>query len=198
MTGSFGEVEIEGWNRDEIEIQITKATRKEYSLDDLGDGQRELEQVKIRIDRPADNKVEIATEFPSRNLFTRPLRGKTNMEVKYKIRLPLAARLDIEHDIGEVNVKNVTGDHRITNRIGEVTLKLPDDNRYTIDARARVGEVDSDFLGSSRRQVWVGEQYTTDRADRAYQLYLRVGIGQVNVRRLPFWTPVHLDRTVLD
>jgi len=41
----------------------------------------------------------------------------------------------VEHQLGEVHVEDVTGDIDVRVLRGQVTLRLPQDGRYAIDAR---------------------------------------------------------------
>ncbi|MGH9661130.1 MAG: hypothetical protein ACRD96_21460, partial [Bryobacteraceae bacterium] len=175
IVDSFGVLSIEGWDRPDVEVWVTKKTRKEYT--DPGKGVEELDRVVVTPVKESDARFVVTTEFPSRNLFTRPLRGKTNVELEYKIRVPRYSSLHIKHDIGEVRIKDVAGSINATARIGELSLTLPDGD-YHIDARKRIGEVSSDFLsvpGATR------------------QLYLRLGIGEINIRRMKPASPPHTD-----
>jgi len=54
--------------------------------------------------KESDGKLLVTTRFPSRNLFTRPFRGKTNLKLVYKIKAPRRSVLDIDHDRGVVSV----------------------------------------------------------------------------------------------
>jgi len=48
-------------------------------------------------------------------------------------------------------IRNVKGELNVPNGVGEVSLRLPRDQEYDIDVRARIGDVSSDFSGRSRR-----------------------------------------------
>jgi hypothetical protein len=78
----------------------------------------------------------------------------------------------------------VVGDIEVTNRIGEISLKLLDSEAYTVDARAKIGEVSSDFGGSSRRSYLINERLISDYRKKAHRLHLRVGIGAIGIQKL--------------
>jgi hypothetical protein len=193
---SFGELHIEGWHKPQVEVTIEKATRKDYPPDELAEAMRELDEVRIEI-AAAGSSVEITTEMP-RRLLQRPLRGKTNIELVYRIKAPHRVNLEIQHDLGKVTVEDVVGHHRISSRAGEVSLRLPDDQSYSIDARTRVGEVESEFGGEAKREMMVGQRLTAEGDDHAWNLYLRLGAGEIEIRKLPFWHAVETDRTMVD
>ena len=186
LDDSFGEVQVEGWSRDEVEVSVSKSTRKEYRPGDQAKGRAELDSVRVSARQDKDNGVVISTVFPSRNLFTRPLRRKTNVELVYKIRVPRRSNLYIKHDIGEVQVKDVIGHIEVSNRIGEIALKLPDHEQYTVDARVKIGDVSSDFnCCDTQRQLLVGARLAEDHQPDAHQLILRLGIGDINIHKIP-------------
>ncbi|MBI3683193.1 MAG: hypothetical protein HY235_22705 [Acidobacteria bacterium] len=105
---SFGDLAVEGWDRAEVEIRLVKKTQRSYRQRDEREGRRLLEQVSVRAEKTGASELRIATRYPSRSL-SRPLRGKTNLDLEYCIRVPRSTRLVIHHDIGEVDVKNVAG-----------------------------------------------------------------------------------------
>ena len=183
---SFGEVRVEGWSKDTVEVSIHKSTRKEYRPAEEAKGRAELDSVHVTTRRDRDNGLVIATVFPSRNLFTRPLRRKSNVELIYKIRVPRRSNLYIRHDIGEVQVKDVIGHIEVSSRIGEIGLKRPDREEYSVDARVKIGDVSSDFhCCGSERQHLIGAKLSEPHRTNAHQVILRLGIGDINVRKIP-------------
>ncbi|MBI1792251.1 MAG: hypothetical protein HYR60_32410 [Acidobacteria bacterium] len=188
INDSFGDLHVEGWDQADVEITTIRATRKEYLARDHAKAMQELERVVITPAKPSDDRFVITTEFPGRNLFTRPLRGKTNLEVEYRIKVPRHSNLSIKHDIGEVKVTGVAGNVEVTSRIGEVTLRLPGCASYRIDARSKIGDVHSDLEGWSQRRLLVGEQFESDPPVHVRRVYVRVGIGEINLRKMPATT----------
>ncbi len=89
-----GDVEIEGWDRDEIQIDYVKRGRDREAL----------ERVKVEIDATAD-RVSIETDWESS-------RGwNDHAEVDFTIWLPRTTRLDeIELVNGSLGVRGVAGD----------------------------------------------------------------------------------------
>ena len=179
---SFGEVKIEAWDRDVVELRIVKKTQKRYELSEEAEARRQLERVHVTTTLESASRLVIETEFPSRNLFKRPLRGKSNLDLEYRIRVPRNTRLDIRHDIGEVVIAGIAGDIRVTNRIGAIALKVPPDATYSVDARARIGDVSSDFDPQARRKMLLGASLVGDGLAR-HRIFARVGIGEITVRR---------------
>jgi hypothetical protein len=184
IVDSFGEVEIEGWDQPEVEVIVTRTTQKEYEPKDLVKAVKELERIKVEMELVSESTLLIVkTTFPPRTP-KRLLRGKTNINLDYTIKVPRHSKLVIKHDIGEVQVTNVHGDMEVTNRIGEVSLKLPGENQYAVDARVKIGDVSSEFGQTTDRQKLLGAKLEGDSPATARKLFLRVGIGEIQVKKM--------------
>src|SRR5690349_21445248 len=73
---SFGEVQIEGWDRPEVEITTIRSTQKKYTDADRAAAEKELEGIAITAVKQGEDRLKITTQFPSRSA-SRPLRAKT-------------------------------------------------------------------------------------------------------------------------
>ncbi len=181
---SFGEVRVEGWDKPEVELTLNKSTQKQYLPKDMAKGMKELERVKVAMERVGESSMlVINTTYPARTPM-RMMRGKTNLQLEYTIRIPRTSRLMVKHDIGEVVIANVDGDIEATNRIGELRLDLPEANQYAVDARVKIGDVSSEFGPETQRQKLLGAKLAGDPATSTRRLYLRVGIGEIQVTKL--------------
>jgi hypothetical protein len=180
---SFGEVHVEAWDRTEVQIAIQRSTQRRYEPDQEWKGRSELERVRIETRRVGYDRIELRTRFPKRGPF-RMFGGKTNVRLVYTIRVPRRTNLRIRHNIGEVRVSGVLGDHDVTADIGEIELRLPKDGEYHFDARAKIGEVSSAFQGRERRAHLLGATFRTPYRSSGHRVYARVGIGEVNIQPL--------------
>jgi hypothetical protein len=181
---SFGSVHVEGWDQPEIELTVTRASQKKYEAKDLPKRLKDLERIKVVVERVSESSMlVIRTTFPARTP-TRMMRGKSNLDLDYKIKVPRTCRLFIKHDIGEVVVSNIDNDIEATNRIGELALHLPEDGKYAVDAKVKIGDVSSAFGPETHRQKLVGARMQNDSPADARRLYLRVGIGDIHVEKL--------------
>lgn len=186
IVDSLGLVKVEGWDKDEVELTVTKKTQKQYELKNLTKAVKELERVNVAMQLVSESTMlVISTTFPSRTP-TRLLRGKSNVSLEYLVKVPRQSTLLIKHDIGEVEVINVSGDIEATSRIGEISLKLPEDQQYAVDARVRLGDVSSEFGPDSQRQgpLSVGAKLTGEPAAPTRRIYLRLGIGDIEVTKM--------------
>jgi hypothetical protein len=179
---SFGDVEIEGWDRPEVEITTIRSSQKTYSEAERAEAEKDLDSIAITAIKRGEDHLKITTEFPPRNL-KRPMRGKSNADLKYVIKAPAQAKIVVHHDMGEVKVSNFTNDIEVTNRIGEIGLRLPEPEAYAVDARVKIGDVSSD-VGCSEGQNLVGQQLRSESDGSRRQLYLRVGIGDISIQKI--------------
>jgi hypothetical protein len=80
-----------------------------------------------------------------------------------------------------VHVDDVSGDIRVTDSKGQITILLPPDGQYNIDARSRLGAVDSDFPGREQRKLRFGHAFVSQASSAAQKLYLRMGFGDIAI-----------------
>jgi hypothetical protein len=174
---SIGELMVLGWDRPDAEITTVKFS-KEYDPKEREKATKELDQVRISVE-PRDRDLVIKTDFPRHSVLSTALHG-ARFDLEYYIKAPRDARLIVAHDVGGVHVEDMTGDISVTARQGEITLRLPGEGQYTIDARSKLGEVISDFPGRGKMKPWLlGHQFASDTAQGAHKLYLRIGYGDI-------------------
>jgi hypothetical protein len=179
---SFGEVRVEGWDKPEVELTILKSTQKKYLPKDRAKGLKELDRIRITMERVGESELLlIHTTFPRRTPM-RMLRGKTNAQLEYTIRVPRTCGLRVKHDVGEVAITNMDGDIEATSDIGEIRLELPEANQYAVDARAKIGDVSSEFGPETSRRM-ASASLRRESAAAARRLFLRVGIGDIQVTK---------------
>lgn len=174
---SFGEIEIEGWDQPDVEVTAVRTTRKKYAPEEREKALAELEKILVSPQKTEDQRFLITTEFPARPLLKRTF-GRPNIRLIYRIRVPSRSNLLIKHDVGEVVVKRVAGNIDITNRIGQVSLTVPDEAVYQVDARSGKGGVRSEITPIAGRPVLVSAAPADVR-----MLYLRVDVGAINIRK---------------
>lgn len=186
IVDSFGSVKVEGWDKEEVELTVKKRTQKKYEPKDLAKAAKDLDRFKVTMEAVGETSLlVINTTYPSWTP-ARIFRGKTNLNLDYLIKVPRQSALLIKHGIGEVEVVNVSGDIEATASIGEVSLRLPEDQNYAVDARARIGDVSSEFGQTTHRQglFAVGAKLAGEPAAPTRRIFLRVGIGDIQVSKL--------------
>ena len=184
VVDSFGSVKVEGWDKEEVELTVTKRTQKKYEPKDIAKAAKGLERVKVTMEAVGETSLlVINTTYPS---WAPIFRGKTNLKLDYLIKVPRKSTLLIKHGIGEVEVNNVSGDIEATVSIGEISLRLPEDQSYTVDAHVRIGDVSSEFGQTTHRKglFAVGAKLAGEPAAPTRRIFLRVGIGDIQVSKL--------------
>jgi hypothetical protein len=183
LENSFGEVDIEGWDRPEVEVTVVRSSEHLYNEKARAEAQRRLDSVQITA-KQNGNDVVIATAYPPRNGFVHPLSRRSDIEISYRIQAPRASKLIVDHNRGGVTVLDIGGDIHATGVNGQITLTLPAGGRYSIDAQSKLGAVYSDFEGHDRRRHVVGEAFDSPNAAPAANLYLRVRVGDIVITKL--------------
>ena len=183
LKNSFGELDIEGWDRPEVEITTVRSTEHVYAEKERGRAQRRLDQVQIMSKQDA-NDVVIATVYPGRNRFAYPLSRHGDIEISYRIKAPRASKLFIDHKSGGVGIYDITGDIQTTVVNGQITLSIPAGGDYHIDARCVLGKVYSELEGRDRRLNLLGNGFSQQDAAPAANLYLRVRVGDIVIDQI--------------
>lgn len=183
LNGSMGQLDVEGWDRPEVEITVAKSTYRSGTPKDRDEATQELNLIRVVAERKSAGELVISTSYPSRKL-TRPLRGKTDLNLEYHIKVPRDSHLVIRHDSGDVRLYDLTGGIDATSRAGDMVLLLPGSGRYSIDAKCKVGGVHSDFAGNHHTRYLVGERFDEETPAPASRVYLRVGIGGIQILKM--------------
>lgn len=184
LKNSTGEVTVEGWDRPGVEITTIRSTKQVYGAGSQEGARaaRELDEVKVTVARQGEDVV-VSTEYPRhRRFLPRPSVGARDFNLEYRIRAPRGAKIVVEHDEGEIHFDGVEGDISATTNQGTITLRLAAAAEYTIDAKSRIGAVDSDIPGTTRRKRFGHEFEQT--APAPHKLYLRNGFGDIIILRI--------------
>ena len=181
---SFGSLNVEGWDRPEVEVTVVKSRERYYEPKRHEEAARGLESVRIAVERHSDTDLTISTTAPHKR-FPYLWGGKGGVDVEYRIHVPRNSKLAIHHGMGSVLVSDVSGDIEATSAGGDIVLLLPDSGTYSIDARSKLGTAYSDFAGDSRRRYLVGSGFALATPSPARRIYLRTGIGGITIKSVP-------------
>jgi hypothetical protein len=160
LKNSIGELTVEGWDQPGIEITTIKSPRNPMA---------QLDRVQVKAERQKD-EVVVTTAW-----------AKNDFDLEYRIKAPRAARLVIEHKSGEVHIDGITGELRVTDHNGQITVHVPQDGQYAIDARAKLGAIDSDFPGREERKLKFGHAFASQGSSAGQKMYLRIGFGDITI-----------------
>ncbi len=176
---SYGEVDIDGWDRPEVEVTVVKSSEK------LHDSKGRVDSVQVT-SKQTGNDVVISTVYPPRNGFLHPLDRRSDVEINYRIHAPRASKLAIEQQRGGLSVYDISGDIHARVINGQISLTLAADHEYKIDAQATIGDVYSDFDGRTQRRQLLGQEYNHAGSTPAANLYLRVRLGDIVIQKSDF------------
>lgn len=165
VKGSAGDLTVEGWDRNEIELTATVVGTHPG--------------IKVALES-APGGASIVTTLPKRTYIA-------PSEITYKVFAPRGAKLVVEHINGDVHAVALTGDIQASVRAGALSVQLPPSSSADaalpkIDAKAKLGEVTSDFTGS-RKSRWKLFQHALTTSGQGQKLYLRVCYGDIIVLR---------------
>lgn len=175
---SFGELNIEGWNRPQVEITVVKTTKDFYPPEDKA-AMAILDRVHVSAEIK-DKDLLVTTGNPHRTFPPKFPWDEASIDLEYRIKVPMDAPLFVEHGLGEVHFYNITGDVHASVDNGGITLDLPSDSRYNVQARSDWGSVESDFGGKLHRRFWMtGHQFRARTEGATHQLVLQAGYGDI-------------------
>ncbi len=160
LKNSIGELTVEGWDQPGIEITTIKSPRKPTA---------QLDRVVVKAERQKD-EVVVSTVW-----------AKHDFDLEYRIKAPRNARLVIEHKSGEVHIDGITGELHVIDHSGQITVHVPQDGQYAIDARAKLGAIDSDFPGREERTLKFGHAFASQASSAGQKMYLRIGFGDITI-----------------
>jgi len=172
IEGSYGILRVEGWDRPEVTVTVTKSLPYGYERKHPDKAKRRLEGLRVVAERRSATELGISTT-------------KSSLGIEYEIQVPRNSSLAIRHRAGYVSVSGVAGDIDATCRRGDLVLRLPQKASYSIDARTKAGTVASDFPGTFGVRYLVGQRYTHEDPSPSRRIHLRVRFGGVTIQ--PIW-----------
>jgi hypothetical protein len=115
LKNSIGVLTVEGWDRPDLEMTTIKSSRVAYPAGEREKATHDLDHVHVVAERHGDELV-VTSDFPRHRAFPlpNPLGRGTNFDLECRIKVPSTARLIVDHDVGEVNVDNLTGNIDVT------------------------------------------------------------------------------------
>jgi hypothetical protein len=183
---SIGELTVQGWDQPVLEITTIKWIKITGDKPPKTDA-RALDKIRVTAERKG-NDVSVTTVFPKHFVMVRPFTGLSDFELEYRIKAPREARVEIDHQIGEVHIEGMSGDIHATDGTGQITVAVLPGTPFAIDARSKLGAVDSDVSGSEKNRLKFGHTFMSQPAADTKKLYLRIGFGDISIFETP--TPV--------
>jgi len=186
INGSYGGLNVAGWDRPEIEVTVIKLLPYGYKPKQPEQAAAHLDGIHVMIERKTPAEAMITTEIPPRHPawtppFTRHTTGGVMAE--YVIHVPRDSRLAIHHGTGSVSVSGIAGDIDARAGRGDILLWLLP-GAYSLDARTKFGVVSSDVEGAAHNKYLIGESFTQVHPPPAHRLYLRLGFGGITLKEI--------------
>ena len=182
LENSIGQVNIQGWNRPEVEVTILKSTKSEFGSQDRDKGAKELETVKTTFTRK-NEEIVLSSDFKKGGF--PPFQTGPPVDVVYQIRMPREGRLIVDQDTGTVNLSQLFGDIRVTVHKGSISVAVPGDAQYSLDAKSKFGTVTSNLAKPLHGLYFLGEKLAYDTPKNSHKLYLRAGSGDIVIVHSP-------------
>jgi hypothetical protein len=188
IDGSYGTLNIEGWDKAEVEVTVTKSRPLRFGDSPKpDDDKRRLESIGIKTALKSPTELTISTTLPSVHRMWLSLLPRTttnDVDADYEIHVPRDSRLAIQHGAGFVQVRGVTGDIQATAGRADILLWLPL-GAYSVDAKTKFGIVSSELDGTASNQHLIGEHFARANPAPSHRLDLRVGFGGITIRQIP-------------
>ena len=136
IENSFGEVNVQTWNRQEIKVDIIiSATAKSDQIVD-----KMMDAIEIE-DRKTSRGVSFRTEIGKIN--SKGKNNKQEFRIDYQVNLPAGQKLDLACSFGEIIMPDYAGEIDLTSKFGSLEAgKLSDPGRILVE----FGKVDVEAM----------------------------------------------------
>ncbi len=199
VEGSYGYLNIEGWDLPEVELTVTKSAKGYYKSRDRENILRRFDLIRVSAERKSEKELFISTIH----------KGKDGVLLDYDIRVPRDSKLVIHHSSSYVFVENVAGDIEAASHAGDITLILPEAGMFSVDAKSRFGTITSDFADATQRRYLLAgkgcggtlmarkkhaaalrfggcylgsERFVHDAPQPSQRICLRMGFGNIEIK----------------
>jgi hypothetical protein len=180
---SFGELWVEGWDRPEVEISLTKSPDELYGAKDEG-ATRLADDAKVTVNRRSDSELDISTSVGHFSRWRHPFSEEGDLMMEYRIRAPRNAKLAIHHKDGTVLITNMLGDIDAAGRSGDLVVMLPEGGKYAIDAKSEFGTLSCDFEGAFHQVLW-SSGFRLETPAPVQRIRLRMAVGGIEIKGSP-------------
>lgn len=131
VNNQFGEVKINGWNKNEVKVDVTIIARS--STDERA--QEILDRISIE-DSKNDNGVSFKTNMKNESNSKKEKNNykEEKMEINYQVYMPTANALSLTNQFGASIVPDMNGSVELTSKFGKLTAgKLSNVKKLTVE-----------------------------------------------------------------
>jgi len=168
-SGRYGTVAVEAWDSSAVALEATIVTRRP----ERPAAESALSQVRVDVDGDtlrASGPADDASGWWS---------------IGYRLRVPHSTSLDLATYSGGIQVRDVTGDLRLTSEHGDLTVGLPPETGARLRAQTDYGDIDVGFPITVRGTVT--EELNTTIGDGEAEVRLATR-ADVTIRRASYPT----------
>ena len=167
----FGDVEVRSSNADRVLVDVKKTVR--------GTTKDEAERLSKNF------TFSIAHEEDEYRIASNQIsRERQRYKSSLVIQVPKRSSLRVNNRNGNVHVTDLGGNQDITAQFGNVTIELPSNSSFRINAHTELGRIDSDFGGLQTNKA-NHETFATGQVGQAGpQITISVHHGNIHVGRL--------------
>lgn len=173
IVGSQGELNVEAWERAEVEVTVTRFNESEDK--DRDAVKKSLEGIAVETKKSGANDVTVTTP---------KLHGLKTTKINYRIRAPKDAKLEIRHLDGDVVITGLSGGIDAHAKNAEIFVMLPPQGAYAIQAKAKLGTIYSEFDGTRKHTFPFGNSFEGKAGDSGKAVNLFTENGGVTVQKL--------------
>jgi hypothetical protein len=172
INDSYGDLKVDGWDQPEVQVTVIKSMPYDYKFKQPDEAAKHLDRIRVITQRSSGTELTISTAVKKRG----------GVMLEYHIQVPRNSQLVIHQSVGDVLIRDVTGDIQATCRLGDITLWLSNTRTYSIDARSRAGTIFSDFSGVIHSHYLFGQTFSSLSPAPSQRLHLRVGFGGIAMK----------------
>ncbi len=161
---SVGELEIETYDGDEIQLEIDIEAKRSW----LSWRRRDIEDVELEV-RESNSRVYLSID-------------ERNIEQHWRVRMPAKLALDIDVGVGEIRIEDFSNDLEMEVGVGSVRIEVADTDYGLIHVEAGVGDATiRGFSGSSHNERSFVSADASYRGEGDKKIEIEVGVGDVVV-----------------
>jgi len=190
LTGDVGGIHILGTEGNEVRVE---AVVRGYGPTQA-EARVAMESVNVEITQVADDHIRLVGDNPD------GLQMGKSPTVTWTVRVPRQAQLQVSNGVGDVRIEKITGSMDVTSDVGDVIVKgftltedsqfttdvgsisvsLPRDSAFVLNAIANVGKVKSEFHPAAEP----GDTLTGTVGDNPQgTLTARADVGSITIER---------------
>jgi DUF4097 and DUF4098 domain-containing protein YvlB len=171
-----GDVTIEGWDKDRVEVQAEKVVRAGSEKE----SRRLFDRITVRLIPDEEGRTILVKAFyPPRRLW-RPFRGESRLSVNFHIKMPNDSNLELKCVDGDITVRGVTGNQRLKVNYGNVEIDVPSVwHLRLLRAHTWLGYVQSDLHTLTEQDAGVGRSVSFVNPQGRQEIRVHVRMGGV-------------------